>query len=448
MHLAPHSESQRARPIDDAQFAALLARVGPFASPPRIAVATSGGADSLALCLLAARWVRRRRGTLTALTVDHGLRFEAAAEARDVGRWLRQRRIAHRVLVWDGRKPATGVQEQARRARYELLSDWCRKHRILHLLLGHQRDDQAETLLLRLARGSGFDGLAAMPTIVERDGIRYLRPLLDVSHAALVATLEHWRQPWLEDPSNDDARYARVRIRRSLAHMVVTNAALAQSARSIGRVRAVRDAAASAFLATAATIDPRGFCTLDRRLIADSDIDVVRGALARVLACVGGAEYPVRRARLARLADAVHGDGPFASSTLGGCRVIAQKEDRLLVCREAGRVDAVDELPPGSTLRWDDRFEVILRQKGCARGLSVAKRAGNRWPGEEDAAHLAEQSLPRAVLPALPAVYRGAKLVAVPHLGLYDPRIIAHARVLTVKFAPRRPLAMASFSVA
>ena len=447
MRLAAPSESPRAHPLDDAQFAALMARVGPFAAPPAIAVATSGGADSLALCLLAARWARRRGGVATALTVDHGLRAESAAEARELGRWLRRRRVAHRVLRWRAPKPATGVQAAARRARYALLSGWCRRHRVLHLLLGHQRDDQAETLVMRLARGSGPDGLAAMPAIVERDGIRCLRPLLGVAHADLVATLEGWRQPWIEDPGNADARYARVRVRRRLARATVAVAALAEAARSLGLARAAREAEASAFLARAATIDPRGFCTLDRGLSADADVDLVRAALGRLLACVGGARLPPRRARLARLADAMRGEGPFAARTLGGCRVMDGAEGRLLVCREAGRLDAVEELRPGATVRWDDRFEVGLRRRGGVDGLRVAKRAGGRWPDEAHAA-AAERSLPRAVVATLPAVYLGARLVAVPHLGLYDPQVIAPARSLRVRFAPRRPLAAAGFSVA
>ena len=445
--LAAPSESPRAHPLDDAQFAALMSRVGPFAAPPAIAVAISGGADSLALCLLAARWARRQGGVLTALTVDHGLRAESAAEARELGRWLRRRGIAHRVLRWRGPKPAAGVQAASRRARYALLSGWCRRHRVLHLLLGHQRDDQAETLVLRLARGSGPDGLAAMPAIVERDGIRCLRPLLGVAHADLVATLERWRQPWIEDPSNADARYARVRVRRRLARATVAAADLAGAARSLGLARAAREAEASAFLARAATIDPRGFCTLDRGLAAAADVDLLRAALGSLLACVGGAHRPARRARLARLADAMRGDGPFTARTLAGCRVMEGAGDRLLVCREAGRLDAVEALRPGATVRWDDRFEVGLRRRGGGAGLFVAKRADGRWPGGADAA-AAERTLPRAVAATLPAVYLGARLVAVPHLGLYDPLVIAPARSLRVRFAPRRPLAAAGFSVA
>lgn len=416
--------------------------------PPRLAVATSGGADSLALCLLAAQWASSRNGSLTALTVDHGLRPEAMAEAREIGFWLRERRIDHRILPWLGSKPTTGIQQAARHARYQLLSDWCRKNRVLHLLLGHQCDDQAETLLLRLSRGSGFDGLAAMPAIVERDGVRNLRPLLGAPHAALTATLERLRQPWFEDPSNEDHRFARVRMRQHQALTVVTTAALARSARVIGRARAARDAETSRFLATAVAIDWRGFCRLDLTRFADADVDIVRRSLARVIACVGGAEYPIRRARLARLLDAIRDRASLVAVTLGGCRVIAEDIDYLLVCREAGRITATATLRPGATVYWDGRFTVALDTRISARGLRLAKLANHRWHGGGGSDAPTGLPLPPAVVPTLPAVFRGAKLVAVPHLGLYDRQVITYTRGLTVRFAPHQPLTTASFVVA
>ena len=142
-----------------------MAPLGPFEPSPRIAVAVSGGPDSLALCLLADRWARARRGTAFGLTVDHRLRPESGAEAAQVRRWLTARGIAHRTLRWPGARPVTGLQEQARAARLALLTGWCRRAGVLHLLLGHQREDQAETALQRLVRGSGIDGLAAMAPV-------------------------------------------------------------------------------------------------------------------------------------------------------------------------------------------------------------------------------------------------------------------------------------------
>ena len=203
--------------LDQAAFAALMARFAPFEARPHLAVAVSGGADSLALALLADGWARAESGRITALTVDHRLRPGSAEEAARVAHWLRHRAIAHVVLVRDGPGFAGDVQAEARAARYRLLEGWCECQGVLHLLTAHHREDQAETVLLRLARGSGLDGLAGIAAVVERRDCRILRPLLTVPRASLAATLEARGQAWIEDPSNRDPAYARVRLRQAEA---------------------------------------------------------------------------------------------------------------------------------------------------------------------------------------------------------------------------------------
>ena len=191
-------------PIDHDEFTASMEALGPFEPRPKLAVAVSGGGDSMALAILADQWARDRGGAVTALIVDHALRPGSADEAAMAGRWLKARRIARQVLVWSGPKPGTGRQEAAREARYALLTDWCRSKGVLHLLLAHHLEDQAETLLLRLGRGSGADGLAAMAALAESAALRFCRPLLGTAPARLRAFLEAEGQPWIEDPSNRD----------------------------------------------------------------------------------------------------------------------------------------------------------------------------------------------------------------------------------------------------
>lgn len=166
-----------------------MAAFDPFEASPEIAVAVSGGRDSMALALLAAGWAAARGGRVVALTVDHGLRPEAADEAHRVGGWLAARGIAHQILTWNGPHPARGVQAAARMARYRLLEGWCAERAILHLLLGHQRDDQAETVHMRAERQSGGVGLAGMPAVRETARLRLLRPLLGFPRRRLAATL-------------------------------------------------------------------------------------------------------------------------------------------------------------------------------------------------------------------------------------------------------------------
>jgi tRNA(Ile)-lysidine synthase len=184
-------------------------------SAPAIVLAVSGGPDSIALMWLAARWRRTltRGPRLIAVTVDHGLRPEAAREARDVKRLARQFDLPHRTLRWRGAKPKTGVPAAARAARYRLLAELARASGATHILTAHTRDDQAETLLMRMLRGSGIAGLAAMARQSEREGVWLARPLLDIPKSQLVATLNKARIAFADDPTNRDTSYTRPRLR-------------------------------------------------------------------------------------------------------------------------------------------------------------------------------------------------------------------------------------------
>jgi tRNA(Ile)-lysidine synthase len=182
---------------------------------PAIVLAVSGGPDSIALMWLAARWRRavKKGPRLIAATVDHGLRPEAAREAREVKRLAGTLEVPHRTLRWTGTKPNTGLPAAAREARYRLLAQAARASGATHILTAHTRDDQAETLLMRMLRGSGIAGLAAMARETDRDGVRLARPLLDVSKSQLVATLKKAGIGFADDPTNRDTAFTRPRLR-------------------------------------------------------------------------------------------------------------------------------------------------------------------------------------------------------------------------------------------
>lgn len=179
-----------------------------------IAVAVSGGGDSMALAILLADWVKDKNIKLHAITVDHGLRAESADEAKMVAKILRPLGITHKILKWDGEKPKTKIQEAARDARYRLMSEYCASKKITYLCIAHHGQDQMETILFRMAKGTGLDGMAGMrPAHILDNGLTLLRPLLPVSHQDLLETLKSRKIEWIEDPSNENDRYARVRIR-------------------------------------------------------------------------------------------------------------------------------------------------------------------------------------------------------------------------------------------
>ena len=182
---------------------------------PALVLAVSGGPDSIALMWLAARWRRGlvRGPRLLAVTVDHGLRAESAAEARNVKRLARSLELPHRTVRWTGVKPKTGVPAAARAARYRLLAQAARANGATHILTAHTRDDQAETLLMRMMRGSGIAGLAAMARQSEREGLLLARPFLQIAKSQLVATLEKAKVSFAEDPTNRDLNFTRPRLR-------------------------------------------------------------------------------------------------------------------------------------------------------------------------------------------------------------------------------------------
>jgi tRNA(Ile)-lysidine synthase len=202
---------------DQSPVSAARARTifAPWKTLPAVVLAVSGGPDSVALLWLAVRWRRslKRGPRLVAVTVDHGLRKEAAREARDVKRLAAGLGVEHRTLRWTGAKPQTGIPAAAREARYDLLAKAARASGAGHVATAHTRDDQAETLLMRLLRGSGIAGLSSMAAETDRNGIRLVRPLLDISKAELIATLERAGITYADDPSNRDPAFTRPRLR-------------------------------------------------------------------------------------------------------------------------------------------------------------------------------------------------------------------------------------------
>jgi tRNA(Ile)-lysidine synthase len=218
-----------------------------FSAFPALLIAVSGGADSMVLLFLLARWRAKRRDgpRLFVATVDHALRAQSRNEAAAVKAMARTLGLAHRTLRWNGEKPKTGIQEAARAERYRLLAQEARRVGATHIALAHTLDDQAETVLLRLAAGSGPAGLSGMRPIEARDGISLCRPLLEVRKQRLVVTLEQAGIGWSEDPSNVDPRFARPRLRAAVAALAREGLTPERLARLAMRVRRAEEAVAA-----------------------------------------------------------------------------------------------------------------------------------------------------------------------------------------------------------
>jgi tRNA(Ile)-lysidine synthase len=436
------------RAIATDEFDRLMSDLGPFEPAPHIAVGVSGGADSLALTLLLDDWLRRRGGALQALTVDHGLRPEAAAEAAQVARTLKARGIAHRTLRWHGPKPKANVQAAAREARYALLEDWCARRGILHLALAHHLDDQAETWMLRLARGSGLDGLAAMAPVAERPSLRLIRPLLNIPKARLEATVTGRGLTWIDDPTNRDPGHARVRMRALMPGLAAEGAdaeRLCATARHLGRARAALEAGVADLLVRAVRLSPAGFAWLDPRPLRAAPAEIGLRALARVLATVGGLAYPPRFERLESLYGQILG-GLARGATLGGCRLVPRRGGVLIVREVRGVADCA--LKPGVQVFWDGRFEVAAGGGAQARGLSIGALGPAGWAEVRRLApEVPTGGVPAPARASLPAIRDVRGLLAVPHLGYRRPAAGASS-VPKCRFAPANGLTTRSFTVA
>ena len=312
-----------------------------------LVLAVSGGPDSTALLVLAARWARRlkRAPKLVAVTIDHGLRAEAAREAAAVKRLARRLGVAHRTLHWRGKKPKTGLQEAARIARYRLLAETAASAGYAHILTAHTLDDQAETVLFRLARGSGLMGLAGMahasPLPVGADRMGFLlRPLLQISKARLVATLRAAGIAYSEDPSNRDPRFTRARLRALMPDL----AREGLSAHGLSRFAArMRRADATIEFAVAAARDAlapepwseRGPVRFDTARFASLPAEVALRLLGRAVAFTGS-EGPVELAKLESLYASMRHSAAPLRRTLAGA-LITLDSDWIAVERAPAR---------------------------------------------------------------------------------------------------------------
>ena len=322
-------------------FSLLMAPFAPFERHPVLAAAVSGGRDSLALALLAHEWALARGGKVVALIVDHGLRPEAAREAAGTRDLLAREGIEAILLTWTGAKPSHGLQEAARAARYGLLFEACRQRGILHLLVAHHADDQAETVAMRAARGSGDDGLAGMAALVEQRHARLLRPLLPVPRVRLTATLEALGVGWIDDPSNVDPRFERVRVR--------TAGGLRPSDLGDGERRAAREGRLARAAVDVLEVDG-GDLGLDRASFTQLGAGVKAGLLSRAVQAVGGRDHPPRRERIERAvgrlceAPARGRSGKSQDFTLSECRLMlrqvpASRRLRWIVRPENGKAN-------------------------------------------------------------------------------------------------------------
>lgn len=377
------------------------------ALPAKLGIALSGGGDSMALMHLLHDCFGSGEVQLFAATVDHGLRPGSADEAAAAGAAAARLGIPHEVLHWADRPQDGNLQAQARAARYELLCGWARQHGIPVLALGHTADDQAETVLMRMARASGVTGLSGMAARRTHKGVTLLRPLLDVTRSELRRYLEARGVDWAEDPSNEDTRFERVRVRKALEHLAplgLTPEVLAGVARNMSKAREALDW--YVFLAARDLAHVQaGAVVLCQRKFRTLPVEISHRLLVRAVQWVSGAAYPPRRVPMEKAVQAARNG---SSATLAGCHLVSTAK-QVWVCREYNAVNGVTALP-GQL--WDGRWKIF---GGDAKGCEV--RALGRQ-GLAQCPDWRATGVPGPVLEGTPAVWRGARLAAAPAAGL------------------------------
>lgn len=296
---------------------------------------------------------------LSVLTVDHGLRPDSAGEAGQVAAWCGALGAEHHILQWTGDKPRTGIQAKARAARYDLMGGWCREHGATVLLTAHTLDDQAETVLMRMARTASLDSLAGIPRHGQWKGLRLFRPLLGERREALRGFLREIGQDWIEDPSNDDPRFERVRIRKLMPELTregVTPERLAALAAAAAEATQALWGAADDWTAIHVAGFATGYCTMPAAAYDGRTEGLKTRILGLLIGRFGGGKLP-EPAELGLLCGWLSLEQQ-GRRTLGGAIIVRRKRE-ILIGREPGRIDPQPvTVPTSGTLVWDGRFDI------------------------------------------------------------------------------------------
>ncbi|MFZ4762564.1 MAG: tRNA lysidine(34) synthetase TilS [Alphaproteobacteria bacterium] len=423
--------------ISAAEFARLMQQFAPFETAPYLGVAVSGGADSMALLWLATHWAKARGGTVLALHVDHGLRPASCQE------YLVPQQLANSLgirllrLCWEGKKPQTGLQEKARKQRYLLLRKACRDEGVLHLLTAHHAGDQAETIHLRQASGSGDWGLAGMSTMRHWPECRLLRPLLAASKTSLQLLCRQEEITWLEDPSNHNPRFARARLRAELSATPSPPPPMLADARRIAEEKKL-----FALMASMVQLSPYGYAAIQAQHFASLDDSSRILLLQAIIRLVSGQPYAPSQKQLQKIKLGANIAGTW----------LKKHRDSLLLCREAPRKDKQHQplilSHPTAMAYWDQRFQLRFHLHSDSYPLSISPLSQLTWDKETRKKFATHPlfDLPRFLWHGLPAAIDAHGTVILPHIG-HSNGLFTGIEGFAAFFQPAEPLALSSFAI-
>lgn len=432
------ASSQHALAINAEEFAKTLATFLPPVTGG-LALAVSGGPDSMALAFCMKRWAAEKDLPLQAFIVDHKLRTTSGSEAEATKNELEKLGLPAEILRWDHGPVTSRLHKTARKARYELLLQACRRQALTNVFLAHHRDDQAETILMRFAKGSGIDGLAGMPPDSKQNGIRLLRPFLPFSKDRLIATCEAAKLSYVIDASNSSEKYARGRLRRVMPLLEqegLNSERLSDLGARASEASKALNYYTRIFLKDFARQDIAGTIRIDRAELHQLPRAIIERAIVATLQEINRTnDYAPEHFSLSRLIDELLDHTPFLPQTLHGC-LLSVTEKHLVVMRECASVTDAPTIRPGETVTWDGRWSVSLDPNSPAKEYVIRPLSNPPHELLDQLAPGLRRAVPqgraRSTLPALYLPLNGApNLAIIPHLTGNKAGNNAYAAILT-----------------
>jgi len=415
-------------------FFKIMDTLGPYEKNPHLAIAVSGGSDSLCLAILTQEWVKNRGGKITALIVDHGLRKNSGKECKETQNILKKRKIFSHCFKWKLSKiPKKGVQEKAREFRYNIFEDWCFKKKIIHLLIAHHFEDQKETFLMRLNNNSNIYGLACMPKILFKKKIRILRPLLDFKKKEIIKYLNEKKINWIEDSSNMSLKYSRNRLRKifpKLEKKGLTDNKLKRILKRAQKERNKIEIKSTDWLNKYVDIDSLGYASINFSSLKLLNKDDFIFIFSRILNMISGSFYVPKSKYVYNFYMKIKSNETMNHTNLGGCHIFFFKK-KLYVCREIFKKHRKQKITfQFNKIVWDNRFEVeqkknknFFLKKELGKSVFIEQLQKNGWNKIllKNEKLKKEFMIPNKIILSLPAIKnKKSDVLYVPHLNYYS----------------------------
>ncbi len=406
--------------------------LGPYEKNPHLAVAVSGGSDSLCLAILAKKWVNIKGGRITALIVDHGLRKSSGQESRKTLKLLKKQKIFSQCFKWElSKKPKNSVQEKAREFRYNIFEEWCYKKNIKYLLIAHHFEDQKETFIMRLNSNSNVYGLACMPKVLLKKEIKILRPLLDLKKKDIIGYLKEKKINWIEDPSNNSLKYSRNRLRKILPKLEEKGLTDSNFRKILKRAQKERKKIESKFsfwLIENVRIDTFGYAAVDFRNLKLLDKNDFIFIFSKLLNMISGLFYTPKSKYVYNFYKKIKSNEIINKTNLGGCHIFFLKK-KMYICREIFKKSRKQEINfQFNKIVWDNRFEIeykknffLKRKLGKSVFIEQLQKDGWNEILLKNQGIKREIKIPNKIILSLPAVKNKKNdVLYVPHLHYYS----------------------------